>query len=81
MAIAVSVTTMKAAQVTGAKAGLEIVEREIPEPGRFGHWSIRVEQGTAGRCGLARRSRWYLSRVPAWRFSQLPQSEDHRNQL
>ena len=48
MATAVSVTTMKAAQVTGAKAGLEIVEREIPEPGP-GEVRIKVQA-----CGVCR---------------------------
>jgi len=48
MATAVSVTTMKAAQVAGAKAGLEIVEREIPEPGP-GEVRIKVQA-----CGVCR---------------------------
>ena len=42
MATAVAVTTMKAAQVTGAKGLLEIVEREIPEPG-VGQVRIKVQ--------------------------------------
>jgi D-arabinose 1-dehydrogenase-like Zn-dependent alcohol dehydrogenase len=42
MATAVAVTTMKAAQATGAEGLLEIVEREIPEPGA-GQVRIRVQ--------------------------------------
>ena len=47
MATAVSVTTMKAAQVTGAKAGLEIVEREIPEAGPA---EVRIKVRGCGVC-------------------------------
>jgi len=47
MATAVSVTTMKAAQVAGAKAGLEIVEREIPEPGPS---EVRIKVQACGVC-------------------------------
>jgi D-arabinose 1-dehydrogenase-like Zn-dependent alcohol dehydrogenase len=42
MATAAAVTTMKAAQVTGAGGLLEIVEREIPEPG-VGQVRIKVQ--------------------------------------
>ena len=42
MATAAAVTTMKAAQVTGAEGLLEIVEREIPEPG-VGQVRIKVQ--------------------------------------
>src|SRR5439155_26560028 len=37
-------------------------------------------KGTARRCRLARRPRQHLSRVPAWRFSQLPESENSGHQ-
>jgi D-arabinose 1-dehydrogenase-like Zn-dependent alcohol dehydrogenase len=47
MATAVAVTTMKAAQVTGAGTGLEIVEREIPEPGPG---QVRVKVQACGVC-------------------------------
>lgn len=42
MATAAAVTTMKAAQATGAEGLLEIVEREIPEPG-VGQVRIKVQ--------------------------------------
>jgi len=42
MATAAAVTTMKAAQVTGAEGLLEIVERKIPEPG-VGQVRIKVQ--------------------------------------
>jgi D-arabinose 1-dehydrogenase-like Zn-dependent alcohol dehydrogenase len=47
MATAVSVTTMKAAQVTGVGAGLEIVEREIPDPGPG---EVRIKVLACGVC-------------------------------
>ena len=47
MAIAVAVTTMKAAQVTGIGAGLEIVEREIPQPGPG---EVRIKVQACGVC-------------------------------
>ena len=42
MATAAAVTTMKAAQATGAEGLLEIVEREIPEAG-VGQVRIKVQ--------------------------------------
>jgi D-arabinose 1-dehydrogenase-like Zn-dependent alcohol dehydrogenase len=48
MTTAVAVTTMKAAQVTGVGTGIEIVEREIPEPGQ-GEVRIKVQA-----CGVCR---------------------------
>jgi D-arabinose 1-dehydrogenase-like Zn-dependent alcohol dehydrogenase len=48
MTTAVAVTTMKAAQVAGAGTGIEIVEREIPEPGP-GEVRIKVQA-----CGVCR---------------------------
>jgi D-arabinose 1-dehydrogenase-like Zn-dependent alcohol dehydrogenase len=47
MATAVTVTTMKAAQATGTKGLLEIVEREIPEPGAG---QVRVKVQACGVC-------------------------------
>ena len=47
MATAVSVTTMKAAQATGAAGLLEIVEREIPEPGAG---QVRIKVQACGVC-------------------------------
>ncbi len=47
MATAVAVTTMKAAQVTGAGAGIEIVEREIPDPG---YGEVRIKVNACGVC-------------------------------
>ena len=47
MATAVSVTTMKAAQVTGVGTGLQIVEREIPEPGPG---EVRIKVLACGVC-------------------------------
>jgi D-arabinose 1-dehydrogenase-like Zn-dependent alcohol dehydrogenase len=47
MATAVAVTTMKAAQVTGAGVGLQIVEREVPDPGPG---EVRVKVLACGVC-------------------------------
>jgi len=47
MATTVAVKTMKAAQVTGARAGFEIVEREIPEPGPG---QVRIKVLACGVC-------------------------------
>ena len=47
MATAVAVTTMKAAQATGVGAGIEIVEREIPNPGRG---EVRIKVHACGVC-------------------------------
>jgi len=47
MATTVAVKTMKAAQVTGAGAGFEIVEREIPEPGPG---QVRIKVLACGVC-------------------------------
>jgi len=47
MATAVAVTTMKAAQVNGAGTGLEIVEREIPDPGPG---EVRIKVQACGVC-------------------------------
>jgi len=47
MAIAAAVTTMKAAQVSRAGAGLEIVERAIPEPGPG---EVRIKVHACGVC-------------------------------
>jgi D-arabinose 1-dehydrogenase-like Zn-dependent alcohol dehydrogenase len=47
MATATAVATMKAAQVSRAGAGLEIVEREIPEPGPG---NVRIKVKACGVC-------------------------------
>jgi D-arabinose 1-dehydrogenase-like Zn-dependent alcohol dehydrogenase len=47
MTTAVSVTTMKAAQATGAKGSLQIVEREIPDPGPD---EVRIKVLACGVC-------------------------------
>jgi D-arabinose 1-dehydrogenase-like Zn-dependent alcohol dehydrogenase len=47
MATATAVGTMKAAQVSKAGAGLEIVEREIPEPGTG---EVRIKVHACGVC-------------------------------
>ena len=47
MAIAVAVSTMKAAQVSRVGAGLQIVEREIPEPGPG---EVRIKVQACGVC-------------------------------
>ncbi len=47
MATAAAVTTMKAAQATGAPGLLEIVEREIPEPGAT---EVRIKVQACGVC-------------------------------
>jgi len=47
MATAVAVRTMKAAQVTGAGDGFEIVERAIPEPGPG---QVRIKVRACGVC-------------------------------
>ena len=47
MTTAVAVATMKAAQVSSAGAGLEIVEREIPEPGPG---QVRIKVQACGVC-------------------------------
>jgi len=47
MPTAVEVTTMKAAQVTKGGTGLEIVEREIPEPGPG---QVRIKVQACGVC-------------------------------
>lgn len=47
MAIAAPVTTMKAAEVSGAGTGIEIVEREIPEPGPG---QVRIKVQACGVC-------------------------------
>ena len=47
MATTVAVKTMKAAQVTSAGAGFEIVEREIPEPGPG---QVRIKVLACGVC-------------------------------
>lgn len=47
MATAVAVATMKAAQVSGAGAGIQIVEREIPEPGPR---QVRIKVQACGVC-------------------------------
>jgi len=47
MATAVAVTTMKAAQAVRAGAGLEIIEREIPDPG---HGEVRIKVQACGVC-------------------------------
>jgi D-arabinose 1-dehydrogenase-like Zn-dependent alcohol dehydrogenase len=47
MATAVSVTTMKAAQATGKTSGLQIVEREIPDPGPN---EVRIRVLACGVC-------------------------------
>ena len=47
MATAAAVTTMKAAQATGAPGLLEIVEREIPEPGAA---EVRIKVQACGVC-------------------------------
>ncbi|MGA3132425.1 MAG: alcohol dehydrogenase [Terracidiphilus sp.] len=47
MTTAVAVATMKAAQVSRAGAGLEIVEREIPEPGPG---QVRIKALACGVC-------------------------------
>jgi D-arabinose 1-dehydrogenase-like Zn-dependent alcohol dehydrogenase len=47
MATAVAVSTMKAAQVAGKGAGLQIVEREIPEPGAG---QVRIRVHACGVC-------------------------------
>ncbi len=47
MTTAVAVTTMKAAQVTAAGAGLEIVELEVPDPGPG---QVRIKVHACGVC-------------------------------
>jgi D-arabinose 1-dehydrogenase-like Zn-dependent alcohol dehydrogenase len=47
MATAVAVTTMKAAQVAGVGSGLQIVEREIPDPGPG---EVRIKVHACGVC-------------------------------
>ena len=47
MATAAAVTTMKAAQATGAPGLLEIVEREIPNPGAG---QVRIQVEACGIC-------------------------------
>ena len=47
MATAVAVKTMKSAQATGTKGLLEIVEREIPEPGAG---EVRIKVQACGVC-------------------------------
>ncbi|HUN85256.1 MAG TPA: alcohol dehydrogenase [Terracidiphilus sp.] len=47
MPTAVAVSTMKAAQVAGAGNGIQIVEREIPEPGAG---QVRIEVKACGVC-------------------------------
>jgi D-arabinose 1-dehydrogenase-like Zn-dependent alcohol dehydrogenase len=47
MATATAVTTMKSAQVAGKGAGLQIVEREIPEPGAG---QVRIRVRACGVC-------------------------------
>jgi D-arabinose 1-dehydrogenase-like Zn-dependent alcohol dehydrogenase len=47
MSSSVAVATMKAVQVSGAGAGLEVVEREIPEPGPG---QVRIKVQACGVC-------------------------------
>lgn len=42
MPTAIATTTMKVAQIAKGRAGFEIVEREIPQPGA-GHVRIKVQ--------------------------------------
>ena len=70
MATAVEVATMKAAQVTGAGAGFEIVEREIPEPGPR---QVRIKVQACGVChsdALVVEGSW-----PGIRYPRVPGHE------
>jgi hypothetical protein len=53
MTTSVAVTTMKAAQVTKAGAGLRIVELEVPDPGPG---QVRIKVHACGVCYAMRSS-------------------------
>ncbi len=65
----VAVTTMKVAQVSKGGAGLEIVEREIPEPGA-GHVRIKVQA-----CGVCHSDALTVDGV--WPGIQYPRVPGH----
>lgn len=69
MTTAIAVRTMKAAQVTSAGAGFEVVEREIPEPG-VGQVRIRVRA-----CGVCHSDALVVD--GAWPGIQYPRVPGH----